>query len=93
MFTEEEPDTSAAVASFGIGGLAGAAALLSIPASVDRRRLSIAFAIVHGFMLMLAAINQWFWALPVLLALAGAAMTMSNTAANSNENSKLGSAV
>jgi hypothetical protein len=33
--------------------------------------------------LLLTAINPWFWALPALLALAGAAMTVSNTAANS----------
>jgi predicted MFS family arabinose efflux permease len=33
--------------------------------------------------LLVTAINSWFWALPALLALAGAAMTVSNTAANS----------
>ena len=33
--------------------------------------------------LVLAALNPWFWGLPPLLVLAGAAMTVSNTAANS----------
>jgi hypothetical protein len=32
---------------------------------------------------MLTALNPWFWGLPPLLVLAGAAMTVSNTAANS----------
>jgi predicted MFS family arabinose efflux permease len=73
---------SAAVASFGIGGLIGAGALLSIPATIDRRRISGGFAVVHGFILVLTAMNQWFWVLPVLLAFSGVAMTISNTAAN-----------
>jgi predicted MFS family arabinose efflux permease len=74
---------SVAVASFGIGGIIGATGLLGVPISVDRRRLSSGFAIVHGLVLVLTATNPWFWALPALLALAGAAMTISNTAANS----------
>lgn len=74
---------SAAVASFGIGGLLGATGLLSLPNSIDRRRISSGSALLHGIVLVLCAINPWFWALPVLLALAGAAMTIGNTAANS----------
>ncbi len=74
---------SIAVVSFGAGGLLGAAGLLSIPARVDRRRLSAAFAIVLGVVLVLTAINPWYWGLPVLLVFAGAATTVSNTAANS----------
>jgi predicted MFS family arabinose efflux permease len=74
---------STAVASFGVGGLLGAAGLLGIAPEVDRRRLSSAFAAANGVVLMLAALNPWFWALPPLLVLAGAAMTISNTAANS----------
>ena len=84
---------SAAVASFGIGGLIGAAGLLSIPASIDRRRLSTEFAVVHGFVLILTSMNPWFWILPVLLGLAGAAMTMSNTAANALIQATAGSRV
>ncbi len=74
---------SLAVVSFGVGGLLGAGGLLSVPATVDRRPLSSGFAIALGVVLVLTAINPWFSALPVLLALAGAAMTVSNTAANS----------
>ena len=74
---------STAVASFGAGGLLGAAGLLSVAPSVDRRRLSSGFAVIHGAVMVLTAINPWFWGLLFLLALAGAAMTISNTAANS----------
>ena len=74
---------STAVAAFGVGGLLGAAALLSVPASVDRRQLSSGFAVGFGVLLMLTALTPWFWALPPLFVLAGAAMTVSNTAANS----------
>jgi MFS family permease len=74
---------STAVASFGVGGLLGGAGLLGVAPGVDRRRLSPGFALGHGLVLMLAALDPWFWGLPPLLMLAGAAMTISNTAANS----------
>jgi predicted MFS family arabinose efflux permease len=74
---------SAAVVAFGAGGLLGAAGLLSVAASVDRRRLSAGFAIALGATLILTALNPWFWGVLPLLALAGASMTVSNTAANS----------
>jgi predicted MFS family arabinose efflux permease len=74
---------SAAVASFGAGGLIGAAGLLSVAQSLDRRRLSSGFAIGYGAVLVLTALNPWFWGIPPLLVLAGASMTISNTAANS----------
>jgi predicted MFS family arabinose efflux permease len=74
---------SVALMSFGIGGLLGAAGLLSVAPRVDRRRLSSGSALVHGAVLVLTALNPWFWGMPVLFALAGAAMTVSNTAANS----------
>lgn len=74
---------STAVVSFGIGGLLGAGALLSIPQSVDRRRLSTCFAIAQGASLVLTALNPWFWGLPPLLVIAGASMTITNTSANS----------
>jgi Transmembrane secretion effector len=44
--------------------------------------LSAGFALGCGAALVLAALNPWFWALPPLLVLAGATMTVSNTAAN-----------
>ena len=74
---------STAVASFGVGGLLGAAGLLSVAPRVDRRRLSSGFALVYATVLILIALNPWLWALPPLLVLAGASMTVSNTAANS----------
>ena len=74
---------SAALVAFGVGGLLGAAGLLSIPPGVDRRRLTSGFALAHGAVLVLTALSPWFWGLPPLLVLAGAAMTVSNTAANS----------
>ena len=74
---------STAVASFGVGGLLGAAGLLSVAPGVDRRRLSSGFALGYGAVLALTALDPWYWGLPPLLVLAGAFMTVSNTAANS----------
>ncbi|HZK75105.1 MAG TPA: MFS transporter [Clostridia bacterium] len=74
---------STAVASFGVGGLLGAAGLLSVAPNVDRRRLSSGFALGYAGVLVLIALNPWFWGLPPLFVLAGASMTISNTAANS----------
>ena len=73
---------SAAVASFGAGGLLGAISLLSVGPSVDRRRLSVYAAIASGALVVLVAINPWFWGLPPLFVAAGATMTISNTSAN-----------
>ena len=73
---------STVMASFGVGGLLGAVALLGIAPSVDRRRLSLGFALAHGGILVLAALDPWFWGMPPLLVLAGASMTVSNTTAN-----------
>ena len=89
---------SITVAAFGIGGLLGGTGLLAVASSVDRRRLSSAFAIAFGALLIAAALDPWFWVLPVLLVLAGAAMTVSNTAANTLlqttvEQAQLGQAV
>ena len=74
---------SIAMAAFGVGGLLGAIALLGVRAGVDRRHVSAGFAIVHGGVLVLTAVNPWFWGIPPLLILAGASMTVSNTAASS----------
>lgn len=73
---------SAAVASFGAGGLLGAVGLLSVAPSIDRRRLSAYSSMACGALLVLAAVNPWFWALPPVFAAAGATMTISNTSAN-----------
>ena len=73
---------SLALVAFGAGGLLGAAALASMPATVDRRRLSIGFALAQGMALILVALDPWFWGLLPLLVLAGGSMTIGNTAAN-----------
>lgn len=83
MFHDSAGHFSVAVASFGIGGLLGAAILLAMAATVDRRRISASFAIAYGGVLMLTGLNPWFWSLPALLLVAGIAMTVSNTSANS----------
>jgi predicted MFS family arabinose efflux permease len=74
---------STAVASFGVGGLLGAAGLLGISPRVDARRLSSGFALAYAAVLVLTGLTPWFWAIPPLLVLAGGSMTISNTAANS----------
>ena len=76
-------DFSAAVGAFGAGGLLGATGLLAVPAEQDRRRWSSRFALFYGVMVASVALVPWFWAVPALMALAGAAMTVSNTSANS----------
>ena len=73
---------SAALAAFGMGGLLGGAGLLGVPTDVDPRRLSSTFALVLAALLVVTALNPWSWGLPALLFLAGASMTISNTAAN-----------
>jgi MFS family permease len=73
---------SAAVSAFGIGGLLGAVALLGVDPAHDRRRMSSWLAVAYGATVALVAVNPWFWGLPVLLALAGLFMTVSNTSAN-----------
>lgn len=74
---------SIALGAFGIGGLLGALILLAVGASHDLRRLSSWFAAGYGLIVMLAAVNPWYWALPALLVLAGLSMNASNTSANS----------
>ena len=73
---------SITVAAFGAGGVLGAIALLGIPAAADRRRISAVLALVCGVTLVLLALSPWFWGAVALFAVAGAAQTMSNTAAN-----------
>lgn len=76
-------DFSVAIGAFGCGGLLGAISLLGIDPKRDRRRMISCFAAAYGMVLLVAALNPFFWALPVLLALAGVSMTASNTSANS----------
>ena len=73
---------SAALVAFGTGGLLGGTGLLGVSTGVDPRRLSSGFAIALAALLVATALNPWSWGLPALLLLAGASMTISNTAAN-----------
>jgi MFS family permease len=73
---------SVAVAAFGIGGVAGAIALLGVDPSRDRRGLSIGFGAAYGAMLIAAALTPAFAWLPPVLALAGIAMSVTNTSTN-----------
>lgn len=61
----------------------GAIWLLSVDPARDRRHLSSGFALGYGTILVLVALNPWFWGLPVLLGLAGFSMSISNTSAYS----------
>lgn len=82
VFLGDAARFSLAVASFGVGGLMGASLLLGVPPSVNRRRLSSACGLLYAVVVIGAALVPSFWGLPPLLVLAGAAMTMSNTSAN-----------
>jgi predicted MFS family arabinose efflux permease len=73
---------SLAIGAFGIGGLLGAIGLLGVDAQRDRRWLSSGFAASYGAITALAAINPWFWGLPILLVFGGRSMAVSNTSAN-----------
>jgi MFS family permease len=73
---------SMAMVSFGAGGLIGATALLSVAASVDRRKLSSGFGLAFAMILVLTALTRAYWTVPLLLVLAGASMTVSNIASN-----------
>jgi MFS family permease len=74
---------SLAIGAFGVGGLLGAVGLLGVDAQHDRRWLSSGFAAGYGAITALAAINPFFWGLPILLVFAGLSMAASNTSANS----------
>ncbi len=73
---------SIVVGAFGVGGLFGAVILLSIDVDHDRRYLCSWFAGAYGLVLMLVALNPWFWGLTALLVVAGTTMSVSNISAN-----------
>lgn len=73
---------SIAMGAFGLGGLMGALGLVFINPLRDRRPFSSGFAMAFGAILVLAALNPWQWGLPALMTLAGIAMCVSNTSAN-----------
>jgi predicted MFS family arabinose efflux permease len=73
---------SIAVGLFGVGGLLGAIILLFVGVKHDRRYLSSGFASIYGIVLILVALNSWFWGLSILLIFGGVAMSVSNISAN-----------
>ena len=81
---------SVALMAFGVGGLLGATSLLAIEGRYERRKLSSRFAVGYAVVVLLAGLNPWLWALPVLMVLAGIAMSISNTQANSLLQSEAG---
>jgi MFS family permease len=74
---------SASLGAFGLGGLLGAIVLLGIDPNRDRRGVTSWSAVAYGVVLVFASSSPLVWVLPAILALAGAAMTVSNTSANS----------
>lgn len=82
LFHGDAGQFSIVVASFGAGGLLGSGALLFVDAQTDRRRLASWLAVAYGIVTLLVALNPWFTTLSALLVLAGIAMSISNTAAN-----------
>lgn len=73
---------SIAIGSFGAGALVGAIVLLFIDANRDRRMIGSGFAVTFGTTLALVAINPWLWALPILMAIAGLSMSITNISIN-----------
>lgn len=73
---------SLAMGCFGLGGVLGAIALLAVPPKQDRRRWSWSAAIGYGCVVAMVALDPWAWALPVLMGMAGVAMSLSGISAN-----------
>jgi MFS family permease len=73
---------SMALGAFGFGGLLGAVVLLGIGPNRDRRPLGSGLAVAYGAVTAMVAVSPWLWALPVLLAAGGGAMSVSNTSVN-----------
>jgi MFS family permease len=73
---------SLTVGVFGCGGLLGAMGLLAVDARHDRRLIGSWFAMASGLTLAIIALIPWFWALIVLLVVAGVAMSAANIATN-----------
>jgi predicted MFS family arabinose efflux permease len=82
VFHGDASHFSIAVGAFGVGGLIGATALLFVNTLQDRRRISSWSAAAYGGVLVLAALNPWYWGLPALLVVAGGVMSVSNISAN-----------
>lgn len=73
---------SLAVGVFGLGGLLGAIALLTLDTQRDRMPVSSLFAIAYASIVVFVALNPWPWGLPLAFVLAGVFMATSNISAN-----------
>jgi len=73
---------SSAIASFGLGALVGAVALLAVDSRRDRRVISSFAALVCGTTMAAAALAPSLWTLPAVLAATGLTMNLSNISAN-----------
>jgi MFS family permease len=73
---------SVAIGAFGVGGLLGGVGLLGVDPRSDRRKICAAFAVLYGVLLIAIALNPWASVLPGLFVLAGVAMSVTNTSAN-----------
>jgi MFS family permease len=82
LFQGSAAQFSLAVTAFGCGGLLGAVAMLAVPPGQDRRHLGTLGALGFALMLLAAALLPSFAALVAVLALAGAAMSITNTSTN-----------
>lgn len=82
-FGGDASELSLALGGFGLGGLLGSIGLLSVDPSRDRGALSAWFAAGYGAILLMGALNPWFPLLPIIMVLAGGAMVVTTTSANS----------
>ena len=73
---------SVTLVAFGVGGLVGAGALLSMNPTGDHRGWSSRLAMLFGALVIAAGLDPWLWTLPVVTLVAGLAMTGSNTLSN-----------
>lgn len=73
---------SVAMSSFGIGAVIGACCLLFVSPHHDRRMIASLCAIGFGASLILIGLNPWNDLLPILMAIAGFLMIMTNISIN-----------
>jgi MFS family permease len=73
---------SVAIGAFGVGGLLGGVGLLGVDPARDRRAICAAFAVLYGVLIVAIALDPWALLLPVLFVVAGVAMSVTNTSAN-----------
>ena len=90
VFSGEASHFSLAVGAFGLGGLMGGVALLGAAQSQNLRRFSLVSALAYGLVLISLGVSTLFWTAPLLMALAGFCMAVSNIAANATIQTSVG---